>query len=325
MSKTIQPTKKSRHGKARRKRNEEQLICAILHASSPFGIYSIIPSAVVWSSYKNRSQFLGIQALQAMLFQIFSFALFAGVFIIFGVGFYYAAFSGLIARTGVNEPELTKNLIIAAIVGFASLFFFQFVFPLGGVWAGIQLFRGRNFQYPVLGKLAVNLMSRKPFIVKTNPKPVSNSTLSNESKILAGLGHLTVLGGLSLIISPILWATTRHKPSFLTFHLIQASIFQLLMTLIISISFFITWGITAGQGLFSFMGLALPQNISALVTNFLHYTFFPTGWMLVMGSLLIVTGLLALVAAIMAFTGKNFNYPIIGKWLSKQLNQNAYR
>jgi hypothetical protein len=47
--------------------------------------------------------------------------------------FFFAALSGLIARTGVTEPELTAFLINAAILGFGCIHFFQWIFPLWGI------------------------------------------------------------------------------------------------------------------------------------------------------------------------------------------------
>ena len=47
---------------------------------------------------------------------------------------------------------------------------------------------------------------------------------------------------------------------------------------------------------------------------------FPSSCMGVIGVLLLIVGVLALAAAIRAFRGKEFRYPIVGGWLASYLN-----
>ena len=218
----------------RKNRKEEQVIAAILHMSSPWGLFALITSGVVWGATKSRSRFLSVQALQAFLFQLTSFLVLTLIILIFMAGFYYASFSGMIAQTGVSNPELTQNLMIAMIVGFALIFFFEFIFPLLGIVAGIQILRGNNFQYPVLGKLAIHWTSRQPFVVNSESSEHRLSSF-NDGHILAGLAHITILAGLSLLLSPILWATDKNHSKFLNHNLIQASLFQISTTFLIGI------------------------------------------------------------------------------------------
>ena len=302
---------------AYRNRREEQVVAAILHMSSPWGFFALISSGVVWAVSKSRSRFLMVQALQAFLFQLVSFLAFGLMFLIFMAGFYYAMFSGLIARTGVTEPELTRNLIIAAILGFAAVFFFQFVFPWWGVWAGMQILRGKSYQYPILGKAVIRFTSREPFIARAESSANNSSTSANEH-VLAGLGHAAMFAGFSLFLAPILWATTKPRSRFLSHNLLEASLFQMAATAILTGSYFAIWGSGLFIGLLQSLGLATPEllnNIESIASN----TYFPIGIGILFLLLALTLGVCVIIATIQAFRGKEFHYPVVGKWLVRYI------
>lgn len=302
---------------ARKRRKEEQVIAAILHMSSPWGFLALISSGVVWAVSKSRSRFLMVQALQAFLFQLVSFLAFILMFLLFIAGFYYAMFSGLIARTGVTEPELTQNLIVAAILGFAAIFFFQFIFPLWGIWAGIQILRGRSYQYPILGKAIVRYISGQPFVVKTESSAHNSSAPENE-RVVAGLCQVSMFAGFSLFLSPILWATTKNRSQFLSHNLLQASLFQITATAILVCSYFAIWGSGVFIGVLQFFGLVTPKLLNNIET-FASNTYFPFGVGILFLLLVLTSGAYVIVATIQAFRGKEFYYPFVGKWLLRYI------
>lgn len=302
---------------ARKHRKEEQVIAAILHMSSPWGFFALISSGVVWAVSKSRSRFLMVQALQAFLFQLVSFLAFGLMFLIFMAGFYYAMFSGLIARTGVGEPELTSNLITAAIIGFAVMFFFQFIFPLWGIWAGIQILRGKSYQYPVLGKAVIRYTSRQPFIVKTEAFTQASQTPENEN-FIAGLSHAAMFAGFSLFLSPILWATTKTRSQFLNHNLFQASIFQMTVTAVLTFLYFVIWGGGMFIGLLQFFGIAAPEFIDSMLASTV-FPYFPFGIGILFVLLVLASGICVVIATVQAFRGKEFHYPFVGKCLLRYI------
>jgi uncharacterized Tic20 family protein len=289
---------------ARKNRKEEQVIAAILHMSSPWGFFALITSGVVWVTTKSRSRFLSVQALQAFLFQLTSFLAFILMFLIFMAGFYFA---------GITNPELTQNLIIAMIIGFASIFFFQFIFPLWGIVAGIQILRGNNFQYPVLGKLAIRWTSRQPFVVNSEASEHRLSS-SNDGHILAGIAHITIIAGLSLLLSPILWATDKNHSRFLSHNLIQACLFQMAATAILAFAYFAVWGSGMVIGALQFFGVTSPEFMNS-ISEFARITNFPFSFGIVFVLLALISGIYVIVATIQTFRHKEFHYPLIGRWL----------
>lgn len=313
---TIAP---SRIAQSLRRRAEEQVVCAILHASSLYGLFALAASSIVWATQRTRSRFMAFQSLQALIFQLFIFLALLVLFALLMAGFFFAASSGLIARTGVTEPELTAFLIDAAILGFGCIHFFQWIFPLWGIWAAVKTLRGRNFRYPILGSLAAHWLVRRPVVIESVPanRESNGESLTGEST-LAGLGHLSILGGLSPILVPILWATAKQRSQFLTYHLLQAALFQLLTMGIILTWLFVMLGLPL---LFGWVGGLLPTAIFTAVTEITASPVFSSGCPGIMGILVLITGILALVAAIRAFKGKEFHYPVVGSWLANYLNR----
>jgi uncharacterized Tic20 family protein len=298
-----------------RQRAEEQVVSAILHASSPYFFFAVAASSVVWTQQRARSRFLTFQSLQALLFQLFTFLVVLLVFALFAAGFLFAAFTGLIARTGVTEPELTAFLINSALLGFGVIHFFLFIFPLWGVWAAVQVLRGRNFRYPIMGRLATQWMARQ--VATTGASPARQTggmeSATNES-ILAGLVHLSLLGGFGPILSPILWATARQRSEFLTYHLLQAALFQLLTIGVLLVM------LLGGLGLplvFIVLGILLPPEVFQSLTHIPALSTLPTVCTGMIGLWLLVAGILALTGAIRAFKGREFHYPIVGGWLAR--------
>jgi uncharacterized Tic20 family protein len=296
-----------------RQRAEERVLCAILHATTPYGLYALAASVAVWITQRTRSRFVALQALQAMLFQLATLAAQLVTFGLFMASFFFAAFSGLIARTGYTEPELTSFLIAAWVFGMACVFFFQLILPLWGVWAAVRILRGRNFRYPILGQLAVRWATPESFTIRSER---ASDTGSSEP-VLAALGYLGVLVGLSPILSPILWATTKHRSQFLSYHLLQAPLFQLIVAGASFIWFFGIWGLGLLSSLF---GRYLPADLWRPVTLIIGSPVAVFIWVGTFAVLFLTTGLLSVIAAVRVFKGEEFRYPVVGSWLTNYLH-----
>ncbi len=236
---------------------------------------------------------------------------------LFAAGFLFAAFTGLIARTGVTEPELTAFLINSALLGSGVIHFFMFVFPLWGVWAAVQVLRGRNFRYPIIGCLATQWMAGQVATTGALPaRQTGGMEASMNESTLAGLIHLSLLGGFGPILSPILWATARQRSEFLTYHLLQAALFQLLTIGVLLVM------LLGGLGLplvFIVSGILLPREVFQSLTHIPALSTLPTVCTGMIGLWLLVAGILALTGAIRAFKGREFHYPIVGGWLARYL------
>jgi uncharacterized Tic20 family protein len=300
-----------------KRRAEEQVVCAILHAISPYGFIALIATVVVWNTKRNRCRFIAFQSLQALMFQLCILLAWIAVFGVFMAGFLYAMFSGMIARTGAGEPELTNFLIGAGILGMACLFFVQFIFPFWGVWGAFQILRGRNFRYPILGKYALRWgANTQPAIETVSDKNRDNRSGANSERVLAVIGHLSILVGFSAILAPILWTTSKQRSEFLGNQLLQASIFQLIMNGMLFAMFLGIWSTGMIFGLFDPF---LPPPLVNFITTVLGTPAFMPVYMGTMGLLILVMVISAIIAAVQSLRGKQFCYPITGGWLNRYL------
>ena len=188
-----------------------------------------------------------------------------------------------------------------------------------GVWAGIQILRGRNFQYPLLGKLAIRWTSREPFIVKRET-PIQPLSKPDNGHIIAGLGHATILAGVSLFLSPILWVMNRPRSQFLSRNLLQASLFQLTMMLLLGFLYFFVWGSVMLMGLIQGFGI-ISEEFFLRLSELAKIIYFPESFMILFLLLLLTSGVYVVIATVQTFRGKEFNYPIIGKWLLRYISK----
>jgi uncharacterized Tic20 family protein len=286
-------------------------VCAILHASSHYSIFAIAASVIVWTTQRTRSRFVALQALQATLFQLTAFVAVLLASGLYAAGMFVAVFSAFIVPPGVDDPGLAYLFVGAVALGFGSILLFQWIFPFWGVWAAVRILRGRNFRYPILGRLAVTWTARQPIEIEAHPMDQGSTIEAADGEtLLAGLGHLSVIGGLGLILAPVLWATAKRRSRFLTDHLLQTALFHLFMAGTI----FALYLCFAG-----FFALSILSSRFVPVTIF--SPFFPFGGMAIIGILLLVRVVLALVAAVRAFKGKVFRYPIVGWWLARYLGR----
>lgn len=306
----------ARIARLRRRRLEERLICAILHASSAYGLPALTASAVVWATQRTRARFVAFQALQATLFQLFSFVavvLASGLYVI---GLAGALLRGLIAYDGAQGAQVTAVLNGAMLLGLASSLILRWLLPCWGVWAAWRILRGHNYRYPLWAWLAARWCDSHGVQVERGIKPrIEPQDARASETLLAGVGHLGGLAGLSPIFAPVFWATARHRSRFLVLHLLQAALFQLLVLGVAYALLIIAWGLMA------FLAL-LP---SAPQTAALQLAGSP---MLQLGAagLLVIpvasTWTVSLIAAVRALRGQEFRYPLVGRWLIHYLEDN---
>jgi len=221
-------------------RKDGKVLAAILHMISPWGFWALITSGVVWLICKSRSRVLAAQAAQAFLFQLTLLLAFGATSLFYLVEYLYASSNDLITKTGGAEHQITASLTTFDMIAIALIFFVKFILPLYGIWGGVQILRGRNFRYPILGRLAIRWTARQPFKAKTEaetPRPAAQ----NDDRIIAGLGHAAIFFGFSIFLGPVLWASNKSRSQFLSHHLFQASFFQISITVLFAILYVGFW------------------------------------------------------------------------------------
>jgi uncharacterized Tic20 family protein len=302
-------------------RREHQLVAALLHAIGPAGLFAPISSVLVYANRRRESRFLAVQALQAALFQFISLVTLAATFLVFMIGFQYAAFSGMIADTGVTNPELTNNLIIAAVVGGGLIFFLQFLFPLVGVYAAMRVLIQGKFKYPVIGHLAERLVVRSHESASLRTAAGSELSVppgSRDDGLLSAIAHVLAVFGLAAILNPVIWSFRGHAQPRVRFSLLQAALFDLLVTGSLGLIFV---GVFIFGALLFFLGQSLDPRGAQYLPSAGTDQYFGIVVSALLATVFVVGRVVAAIGAINELRGKRFRYPIIGTLLERYLTR----
>jgi uncharacterized Tic20 family protein len=142
-----------------------------------------------------------------------------------------------------------------------------------------------------------------------------NTSASSDEKIMASLAHGSVIMAfVGPIVPVIIWSTQRKKSKFVAFHALQAMGYQIFT--------FWLWMI-AMILLIPLATLLMPLSI-AVTANSSNAGMTPFIFQLVL--FIAIFGLMGLffltgiVGAIFCLTGRDFRYPVMGKWLEKYLS-----
>ena len=130
---------------------EERLMAALSHGSIIVSGMGIIVAVVVWLTQKDKFPYAARQAMQATIYQIVAMA----AMIIAWIG-WTALFMVLLVPITSAAPAGSEPP-----PGFWALMFSMFIpiaimglFWLYGIWAAIRTWQGRDFNYPLIGRLA---------------------------------------------------------------------------------------------------------------------------------------------------------------------------
>jgi len=135
--------------------------------------------------------------------------------------------------------------------------------------------------------------------------------VSPEEKTAAGLAYI-----LGCIPALIIWLIKRRDSEYVSFHAVQAALYDGLVMLVASALlgwqflqvFFMMIATTFGANYLMDMIESGNPLLLVLIALFLMLT--GMGWMSLMIFLLLVLSLIDLAAAFSAFTGKDFRYPV---------------
>jgi uncharacterized Tic20 family protein len=146
--------------------------------------------------------------------------------------------------------------------------------------------------------------------------PSASEATSNE-RFMAAVAHAAViLFGWGVFAPILLWITQRQKSTFVTFHAFQALLYQLLQT---------AYTITAVViGLPLMMSLQFGTLAMAASNERLMPVGMVLGQMLGMGCIFGLMGLYVLVGvagAVLVLLRRDFQYPWIGGWMKRYLEQ----
>ncbi len=157
---------------------------------------------------------------------------------------------------------------------------------------------------------------------------VNTSPLSTQDeRIIAALGHVSVLVPMVGMIAPItIWVTQRERSRDVAFQSLQAIAFQITFILLWVIgfgcyaAFFFLMFFSSFILPVAFQGTDSGPLAGALLGGMFLIPVSIIVLMIVMFFTMIIYGI---VAAILTFQGKEFRYAIVGRWVERYMQQAA--
>jgi uncharacterized Tic20 family protein len=138
-----------------------------------------------------------------------------------------------------------------------------------------------------------------------------NETPTSDEKVLAAIAHASVLFAWVGPIGPVLvWAFQRSKSRYVTFHALQAMGYQVIILWLWFLSAFLF------PVAFIFVLVSMEQFMPDREEQFFLFPFiFMIGYFGLMGLFFVV----GIAGAVLCLLGRDFRYPLIGRWLARRL------
>lgn len=158
---------------------DDRILAALAHASVILPFWGLIGAIVVWATQREKSRFVGFQALQAVAYQL---VLILGIFL--GGGCYLCSFLGtflgtfllmpigVLAAESLSAPNVAEGLL-AIVITFITLLatFFPFcimgifilagaVCVLYGLYGAMRVLQGHDFRYVLTGRWLERYLSQ---------------------------------------------------------------------------------------------------------------------------------------------------------------------
>ncbi len=148
---------------------DERVMAALAHASIILPFWGLIGAIVMWATQREKSRFIGFQALQAMAYQI---ALILAGFL--GLGCYFCSFFGtfmlmplgIFVAEGASEAEGVIGMLLTMLTAFfpfcvmGILTLVGIVFIGYGLYGAARVLQGHNFRYAVIGRWLEQYLNR---------------------------------------------------------------------------------------------------------------------------------------------------------------------
>ena len=131
--------------------SEERLMAAIAHASVVVFGPGILVGVFIWLTQKEKAAYASNQGLQAAVFQLVGMILTMVMWVAWGI------FYALTWIPFVQNPELLEGppppIFWIGMISMVVPLLVMLAWSLYGLWGALQVFRGRDFRYALIGHL----------------------------------------------------------------------------------------------------------------------------------------------------------------------------
>ncbi len=154
---------------------DERVLAALSHASIVANVVNLagmIATALIWTTYRDRSPYVRAHALQALVYQ--------GAVLL--ITLFLALFGGLCLALSLLPALLRPDLyrgsppsysVWIGVLALLVLIGFCVLATLYGLYGAYQVYRGRPFRYALIGRLARPLPKPLPVAAPITPAPAA--------------------------------------------------------------------------------------------------------------------------------------------------------
>jgi len=128
---------------------EERFAASMGHFAVIIPLWGLLAPAYLWISQRKNSAFLRFQSAQTTLYQIIvNLLLFGLTFLSIALGVISIPISAIYLNSG-EWAAVAGMMVMICLLSFTGLIIP--LFHILGQWAGLQVLRGHDFRYPLLG------------------------------------------------------------------------------------------------------------------------------------------------------------------------------
>jgi uncharacterized Tic20 family protein len=311
----------------------DRWISALAHASILLPAVGIFVPVVLWAKREQYSQYARIQTLQALLYQLLQWVWIQIITLIIITGLFIFTF----ITAGSNlTPEVYSNRMLTASLAFSTAIAIGWgAYQIVGLIGGVICMTGRNFEYPILGRWMIQFISNSEFNPAfDNPQKdhldddsssENDATIFREEMLISAVSHGSILiPVIGLIVPVLLYLMNKHLFTLNNrYQVLQALVFQAFgqaaNVVILTMQIFITIGMVI-------LVLLIESSIQAGSSEILILTI---GLLAILFMVITIISLLlfpllatfGIVASVQVLRGRQYQYPILGKWLFHMMNK----
>jgi len=315
---------------------DARIISAFAHASILLPGIGIFVPVVLWSFRKKYSNFVRNQALQTLIFQLFQWIWIQLITLfVFMSVFTYASISTASHLT----PEVYFNrMLTASILSILTIVTGWMVYQLFGVIGAVICLTGRSFKYPLIGHWIAKYVSSfhkkslDPILdmefmdlasATSGQIPDAISFEDREDRLVAAAAHGSILILVLGFLAPLILAMMDKEKSLQNrFQVLQALLFQGIGQVIIFVlsGCQLIMAVSIGVPMALFDYVAQTSSSEPIILGIGLLIIF---LMAINVFILLITPLLAtlgIIASVQVLRGKQYHYPILGRWLAKKMS-----
>jgi uncharacterized Tic20 family protein len=144
-----------------------------------------------------------------------------------------------------------------------------------------------------------------------------NISPSSDERLMGALSHL-----FGPLVALVVWSTHKDKSRFVKFQALQALAFDLILVVVMGIVFFCIFGIMFVGMFGSVLGaMGSTSSPDAVMPFFMLPFMFPFIIFACIFPFSLLILAIRLIASISILNGRNYQYPLLGKWLENFLKE----